>query len=626
VTILAVFTGDGSGQAGERLCGIGSSSGTGGQIICIDVSTNTTLADGGSGLRFNNGKCLVKASNPLDLNFHVAAAQIDQGSQYQSARYFVDSMEVQLFDNLANPTNTLNLPATGNSFTIGTTWINGSIGTADYFSGDVAEILVYNRVLSEEEIETVGYYLAHEYNLASDFSPAMWALSPADGAVDVDKDADLKWGVNPELNPTSFDLYFSNISNKVDPNTPHLNMTPVAIGVPADLSEVIYDIGEMSLLTTYYWRVDVDGVDPNSGLPRTFTGSMKSFTTNSGDPVIVANPAPLTIVQAGSSVVFYVSTENTDSYQWYIVGNETPLSNAGDINGADTATLTINNIELDDEGYYYCVASNAFGNAISDSARLMTKRLTGQWNFDNSLADTVANTVPGAPVHDGSMTDPNYTADGINGTAVQFYDDGRSCLIDNSVDYFNFYPQGFTASLWIKSSQFKQWGMVVSKHDATAGWYIATDVSGIIAFGIRTPTVTRLDTSKSLADGAWHMVTVQYDPVDELYRLYTDGLIDKEVGGLAAGELPLTINPLRIGENNVYTGEGVTALVDDVRVYSSVLTPLEIGLMYTGLSGETICLEIPEFDFTGDCKQNFEDFAVFASSWLECNLVPDCLN
>jgi beta propeller repeat protein len=37
---------------------------------------------------------------------------------------------------------------------------------------------------------------------------------------------------------------------------------------------------------------------------------------------------------------------------------------------------------------------------------------------------------------------------------------------------------------------------------------------------------------------------------------------------------------------------------------------------------EPFCLEKPEMDFNGDCKVDFADLAIMASSWLECNLVP----
>ncbi len=37
---------------------------------------------------------------------------------------------------------------------------------------------------------------------------------------------------------------------------------------------------------------------------------------------------------------------------------------------------------------------------------------------------------------------------------------------------------------------------------------------------------------------------------------------------------------------------------------------------------QTVCTEYPAMDFNKDCKVNFEDFARFTISWLECNLDP----
>jgi hypothetical protein len=163
VTVFAVLTGDSSGQTGERALGIGHNAGTAGQVIGLDVSTNSTEGDGGSGLRFNNGKQLVKAANPLDTGFHRVIFQIDQGAPYQSTGYYVDDLTAEVFNNAANGTTLLNLPVNGNALTLGTTWINGNLGTADFFSGDIAEILVYNKMLSAAEMSEVNDYLNAKY-------------------------------------------------------------------------------------------------------------------------------------------------------------------------------------------------------------------------------------------------------------------------------------------------------------------------------------------------------------------------------------------------------------------------------------------------------------------------------
>lgn len=163
LTICAVLTGDTSGQAAERALGVGDNTGASGQIVAFDASTNTDGTDGGSGFRFNNGKALVKNLNPLDNDFHTVILQIDQGSLYQNGGYYIDDVTAETFDNVANGTNALNLSPTGNTLTLGTSWINGSLGTGDMYSGDIAEIMIFNRMLSREEMQMLQDYLYDKY-------------------------------------------------------------------------------------------------------------------------------------------------------------------------------------------------------------------------------------------------------------------------------------------------------------------------------------------------------------------------------------------------------------------------------------------------------------------------------
>ncbi len=39
--------------------------------------------------------------------------------------------------------------------------------------------------------------------------------------------------------------------------------------------------------------------------------------------------------------------------------------------------------------------------------------------------------------------------------------------------------------------------------------------------------------------------------------------------------------------------------------------------------GKSICREQPRMDFNGDCRVDMTDLAIFAESWLECNLLPE---
>jgi hypothetical protein len=73
---------------------------------------------------------------------------------------------------------------------------------------------------------------------------------------------------------------------------------------------------------------------------------------------------------AGTTILFNVnvSSLNPLTYQWQ--KNGTNLTNAGNISGAFTNTLTIMNITSGDEANYSVVISNSNGSAVSYSAKL----------------------------------------------------------------------------------------------------------------------------------------------------------------------------------------------------------------------------------------------------------------
>lgn len=163
VTVIAVCTGDKSGQTAERLYGIGHADGTAGQYLAQDVSISVSGTDAGSGARFNNGKCLVTAANPLDSGFHITVLKIGQSDMYQDVFYSVDDAVAEAYDTQANLTNLLTFPATNNTFVIGSSRLNGAFSGTDYYTGDLAEIIVYNRELSTDEITQMVDYLKAEY-------------------------------------------------------------------------------------------------------------------------------------------------------------------------------------------------------------------------------------------------------------------------------------------------------------------------------------------------------------------------------------------------------------------------------------------------------------------------------
>ncbi|MHC5096138.1 MAG: LamG-like jellyroll fold domain-containing protein, partial [Planctomycetota bacterium] len=224
---------------------------------------------------------------------------------------------------------------------------------------------------------------------------------------------------------------------------------------------------------------------------------------------------------------------------------------------------------------------------------------------------------------------PAYDATGIDGSSIQFNNENAYVEIADP-DYFNFYPLGFTASVWYKANTAVGWRIPFSKIsvDPRAGWLfgiddtVANDVSLIIEGGgawiSSGPDV-------DYGDGQWHLMTATYDPAETTMSLYSDGdfvvqsLVDLSLFALASD--PVSIGG-RFGEH------AVSGSIDDARIYSYPLSAIEVAELYTNLKpGESVCVKetdavFESLDQVDDCQITLADFAVFAGRWLDCMLIP----
>lgn len=105
-------------------------------------------------------------------------------------------------------------------------------------------------------------------------------------------------------------------------------------------------------------------------------------------PSITADPGSATVA-AGTNVFFSVGAtgSGTLSYQWR--KNGSPLADGGNISGATTATLAVNNVQESDEGSYACDVSNSCGLVTSNAATLTVDDegapCPGDFNNDNVI-------------------------------------------------------------------------------------------------------------------------------------------------------------------------------------------------------------------------------------------------
>ena len=159
-------------------------------------------------------------------------------------------------------------------------------GKKDWFNGDIAEVLIYNRVLTAEEIAEVGTYFTEGF--LPNPSPANYETqAPVDTAVVAWDVPDV--GFTPSkyvLTMRASDPNFIDTANNVVVD-PVVDTNPDAIRVEAAMPITPLVNGQK-----YYWRVDVYNQDI------VYPGSTLSFT------VIPLDTAP--VVDAGGSYITWL--------------------------------------------------------------------------------------------------------------------------------------------------------------------------------------------------------------------------------------------------------------------------------------------------------------------------------
>ncbi len=449
-------------------------------------------------------------------------------------------------------------------------------------------------------------------------------VTPANEATRVPVETLLEWEPTSGMtfSPTKQVLYLrANDPNWTDAGT-----------IAVDPATSPYD-PTLAYETTYYWRVDT--YEPNAPGPDIVNpGPTWVFSTESLKPEILIQPAGQ-IVQAGQSAQLWVEGLNITSYQWYF-STDTDTTPESDIPLGTAASQRLENVQLANEGWYYCVVSNNDGDMeISAPARVMTRRLVGWWQFESNLADSVQLEIPGAPAHDGVMVldglesgDPNF-ATGILGdtSALDQWGDGEIVLVGDSTDYFNFYPLGFTVAAWVKTDQIG-WGAFAAKQQRAIspyeGFVFGKNGGALGQLTMRDPLFNASQSATGttvLADDAWHLVIGAYSPENNEIRLYTDGILESKLADSVNGYAE-TASPLVFGRASLDTEAYYDGLLDELRIWNYALPNEQIGQMYVDIMGGELCVEIPEMDLNQDCTVDVQDFILFVEGWLDCGIAP----
>ena len=470
------------------------------------------------------------------------------------------------------------------------------------YGGLLDEVVVYNESLRADGV--VDLYLnGPKVHFKNRF--------PEYGAINVETTVVLSWDTPDDYTPTGYDVYLGTEPNELEVEYSSLGQT-----------ETIFDPDpDLEYGTTYYWRLTVH--EPNEGglgsIPH--VSGWWPFTTESLAPYITLQPLSQVVdADAGEKAVFTVAGGNTDNYTWKKVSDGSVV-----LSGADANSLTIEDVVLADEDFYYCELSNDEGTAISASAGLWLKRLISHWAFEDNLEDSSESEKDGIFVG----TDPNY-ARGIDEQALELFSDTRYVEIPDAA-FYNFYPLGYTISFWVNCSDVDG-DPALSKveEDGSTIYSVYPDSGGVPAAYLEGAGNGRTITGTiAVNDQQWHHLVFEYDAALGRQLLYIDGVLDA-TSSLITDVIPTTDEPIRIGVWGSLAEAPYEGLIDDLRIYSFPVDAYEVAHMYTFFEEEKeVCVENPEFDLSGpeeipDCRVDIFDLAALAGGWLECNIVPTC--
>lgn len=445
---------------------------------------------------------------------------------------------------------------------------------------------------------------------------------PASGATGVPLDVTLSWitGEDPNNpgnpNPAIIEhkVYFGS-----DPNM--ANNPLVATIAAADPAEYTPP-SPLQRDTTYYWRVDEITADAD-----TFSGARWYFETILSVPSIETQPVR-TLVEPGTSAVLTVTATNPftgDStgmdYQWmkYVDGvNDAPV-------GTNSSSLTIDPVDDNSEGHYYCIVTITSNSAstVSEIVLVGQRSAIGHWPLDGNADDVSGN--GWNQINDSGNTWVQGVTEEAGDMAADFMAMEPNDIINVGNVPVNITGE-VTISLWARPRNVSaNWtGMLSKQFDSSTRsfWLGQHSTNGQVNFSTFLPSETRTLAPNSLVDNTWTHILCTYDGADQ--KTYINGILadsiavntdlldpdgDLIIGGIIPGAVA-----------NYFNGS-----IDDVAIYNYAMTAQEVADFYVAKMGG-LCVEVPAFDFDGDCRVGLGDLSLFIADWLDCQIYPECVS
>ena len=394
----------------------------------------------------------------------------------------------------------------------------------------------------------------------------------------------------------------------------------------------------------YYWRVDsyetgTAGTTLTEGTVWTFTtintppfaeaGFNQNAWLDGGSVTVDLNPqynddvdnypGPLTAVMSSTGGTFDTAPgEDPNNITFTAPGTYTLtlVADDGELTGSDSFDITV---YAEDTAEDYLVAQYTFDTDTLNKAPLTLGTHDGTAVGDAVITTADAQVGTGALLLDGT-DDFVYIADSAHPTDP------------NVITWADFGSPGqseeVTVSAWFKPAAWSTNYIQIVAKGYPGGYRITRgDYDGVIFVADGMPwdggTVWGNDAYDE-TDGNWHHVVGVWD--GGRVALYEDGDLQYHLPQ-PHGTLLTKIDPaldqvmrLTIGANDgADSSQHFNGMIDEVRIYNVGLSEAEVIKLFAAQGGSGACgLTYIPADLSQDCVVNIEDFAMFASVWLDC--------
>ena len=525
---------------------------------------------------------------------------------------------------------------------------DGSLGGLIEFEGDEAHPdfnPLWNWHNCMNVSEQTGSIRAQLFYAALDTVKYPYGPTPADNAKNIDPatTAELSFyaGRDPE-NPTEVNPditgHFITVYDEYngEPNLANAALLETFVAAGTDPVTVPYTF---NLDDVVCWKVEEQISGAARGSASNITGPLWTFYALPQKPVVI-NPPVDTLEYPGETVKLYcdITSKTQADIFWYKQGQEDPIVSGADpditietdVDGESYSTvLIIADFDENDQGNYYCSASNTSGDDISAVAELGLKRLLAHWPMDSLTTGTEYNYYE--DIVGGYHADPNVDPapeqfkDGVlvtkTGKAIDLSVDGRAAASSG-----NWAPTMFTGEVsvcaWVYWEGVTSWQGIVSNRINTgadgSNFWVEIRPDGYLQIGgpnfaavVADPLPTQEWVHLAITAGADGTV-IYYNGIPVTTSTASVDIQQQDT-------IELNIGALDRDDAGGFASQ-FNGRLDEVKIFSYALSHTEVVDDYYPVSGKAVCVNVDNvsliMDANGDCKVDILDLAEFTDAWL----------